>query len=203
LDIDVKQMMRNCLIPALLLLAIPSSAFAQTSVTLEPATARFTYFPSPEGPGIPGGVPDPFELHFGMQGTFVVEELPNNTGDITQANFILLGNDAAFQNDPARRAAIEETARQILLDAMFSVERGPPLDRTVFRAGFPPFGRDLTLEFFRQTLVRMDGGPDSRPVDGNGVLYTYPVPEPPARALLLIACACGGIWRMVIVARRP
>ena len=203
MESDVKPMMRNCLISALFLLAIPLSAFAQTSFALEPATARFTYFPSPEGPGIPGGVPDPFELHFGIQGTFVVEELPNDMGDITQANFILLGNELAFQNDPARRAAIEETARQILLSAMFSVERGPPLDRTVFRADFPGLGRDLTLEFFRQTLVRMDGGPDNRAADGIGVLYSYPIPEPAARALLLIACACGGIWRMLMMARHP
>jgi hypothetical protein len=188
-------MKRNCLILALFLIAIPSSAFAQTSVTLDPATARFTYFPSPEGPGIPGGVPNPFELHFGMQGTFVIEELPNNAGDITQANLILVGNDAAFQNDPARRAKIEESARRILLDAMFSVERGPPLDRTAFRAAFPPFGRDLTLEFFRQTLQQMDGGPDTRAVDGDGVLYTYPIPEPATIVLLLALCACSGIWR--------
>ena len=81
----------------------------------DPATARFTYLASPEGPGVPGGLPNAYVLHFGMQGMFTITELPNNEGDITQADFILVGNEAAFQNNPEGRAWIEATARQILL----------------------------------------------------------------------------------------
>jgi len=195
-------MKRDCLIAAVISLAISSPSYAQFTVPLDPATARFTYFPSPEGPGVPGGVPDPFELHFGMQGMFTLEELPNQ-GDITQADFILLGNEAAFQNDPARRAQLEETARQILLTAMFSVEHGPPMDRTVFRADFNDFGPDLVLEFFRQTLVRMEGGPDQRPVDGQGFQYSYPIPEPATVVLILAACTCAGLWAVMRRAGDP
>jgi hypothetical protein len=191
-------MKRHCLIAAVISLAISHSLFAQYIVTLDPATARFTYFPSGEGPGVPGGVPSAYELHFGMQGMFTIEEQPNDQGDITQAAFVLLGNEAAFQNNPQRRAQLEETSRQILLTAMFDVERGPPMDRTVFRSGDD--GPDLVLEFFRQTLVRMDGGPDQRPVDGEGFLYSYPIPEPGTLLLVLVGGSCAGLiafarWR--------
>jgi hypothetical protein len=167
---------------------LSSYSFAQMTVGLDPATARFTYLPSPEGPGVPGGIPDAYVLHFGMQGMFTITELPNNQGDITQADFILLGNETAFQNNPQRRAQLEATARQILLDTAFTVERGPPLDRTVFRGDIA--GPDLVLEFFRQSLVRMEGGPDQRPVDGEGFQYSYPIPEPGTPAMFLAACFC-------------
>ena len=126
-----------------------------------------------------------------MQGSFTLEELPTGHGDITAADFVLVGNEAAFQGDPADRASVEENARQILLTAMFDIERGPPLDRTVFRAEFEGLGNDLVLEFFRQTLVSMDGGPELTAVDGPGYRYTYPVPEPTTVLLLGAACACG------------
>jgi hypothetical protein len=113
-----------------------------------------------------------------------------DVGKITTADFILLGNELAFQNNPPRRAQLEETSRQILLTAVFAVEHGPPLDRTVFRADVS--GPDLVLEFFRQQLVRMDGGPDLRPVDGEGFLYSYPVPEPATALLLLGGCTFIG-----------
>ena len=46
----------------------------------------------------------------------------------------------------------------------------------------------------------MEGGPDQRPVDGNGYQYTYPVPEPSAAPVLaLMACAGAALWP---VARR-
>jgi hypothetical protein len=65
------------LLTMLFCLAAPSFVAAQFTVNLDPATARFTYFPSTDGPGIPEGVPFPFELHFGMQGSFTIEELTN------------------------------------------------------------------------------------------------------------------------------
>ena len=65
-------MTRYCLIAALVWFARPSALFAQFSVGLDPATARFTYFPSGEGPGVPGGVPSAYELHFGMQGLLTI-----------------------------------------------------------------------------------------------------------------------------------
>jgi hypothetical protein len=178
----------------LVALMLPSALFAQFTVSLDPATARFTYFPPSFGPGIPGGVPNQYELHFGMQGMFTMEELPGNQGDITQADFVLLGNDAAFQGNPTERALVEQTARQILLNTMFTAEHGPPKDRTVFRGDVS--GPDLVIEFFRSTLVRMEGGPDIRPVDGPAYQYTYPIPEPGTLALLLAGCACAALWRV-------
>jgi hypothetical protein len=176
-------------------LAAPSLVSAQFTVNLDPATARFTFNPPSEGPGIPEGVPFPFELHFGMQGSLTIEELPNNQGDITQAAFTLVGNDALLQNDPQRWAGIEEYARFLLLESVFSVEHGPPLDRTVFRAQFDDFfGDDLVLEFFRDTLVRMEGGPDYRPSDGHAARYTFPIPEPGGFMTALAACSWAGFW---------
>ena len=188
-------MTRYCLIAAVLCLAVPTGSQAQFTVPLDPATARFTYFPSFEGPGVPGGVPNAYELHFGMQGMLMAEEQADSLGRITQADFVLLGNEAAFATNPQGRAQLEETSRQILLTAEFAVEHGPPLDRTVFRADVD--GPDLVLEFFRQQLVRMDGGPDQRPVDGNGYQYTYPVPEPSAVALLTLMAFAGAGLRPV------
>ena len=181
-------MKRYCLIAALVCFAHPSLLLAQFTVALDPATARFTYFPSGEGPGVPGGVPSAYELHFGMQGMLTAEEQTDDRGRVTQADFVLLGNEAAFAGNPQRRAQLEETSRQILLTAIFTVQHGPPLDRTEFRADVD--GPDLVLEFFRQQLVRMDGGPDQRPVDGEGFRYSYSVPEPAAPLLLLGGCAC-------------
>jgi hypothetical protein len=194
-------MKHTFLFAALLALAVPSPLFAQYVVTLDPATARFTYFPSAEGPGVPGGVPNAYMLHFGMQGMFTLDEQANQ-GDITQADFTLVGNEAAFQGNPANRAFIEESARQILLSAMFTAEHGPPLDRTVFRAQFPGIGQDLVLEFFRQTLVSMDGGPELTMVDGPGYRYTYPVPEPATVVLILAASALCVVSRGIQVRRR-
>jgi len=182
------------LIAALLVITSPSWLFAQFVVSLDPATARFIYFPPSFGPGIPGGVPSEYELHFGMQGMFTLEQLPNNQGDITETDIVLLGNEAAFQGNPAGRAQIQETARQILLNTLFTAERGPPLDRTVFRGDVS--GPDLVLEFFRQSLVSMHGGPDLRPVDGAGYQYAYPVPEPSAMALLLAGGTFAAAWRI-------
>jgi hypothetical protein len=186
-------MKRILLTAALIALTLPSALFGQFVVTLDPATARLTYFPPSFGPGIPGGVPNEYELHFGMQGMFTLDELPGNQGDITQADLVLLGNDAAFQGNAAGRAQVQETARQILLNTMFTAEHGPPLDRTVFRGDVS--GPDLVIEFFRNTLVRIEGGPDTRAADGPGYQYTYPIPEPSAVALLLAGCACAVVSR--------
>jgi hypothetical protein len=184
-------MKRHLFLAALVYCALSSALFAQYDVTLDPATARLVYLPGAEGSGVPGGLPDPFMLHFGMNGMLTIEE-QGNTGKITLADFVLVGNEAAFQNNPQDRARIEETSRQILLTAMFTVERGPPLDRTLFRADVT--GPDLELEFFRQTLVRMDGGPDLPPIDGEGFRYVYPVPEPGVVMFVLAAFGCGGAW---------
>ncbi len=166
------------------LLALPSALFAQYDVMLDPATARLVYLPGAEGSGVPGGLPNPFLLHFGMYGMLTIEE-QGNTGKITTADFVLVGNEAAFQNNPQDRARIEDISRQVLLTAMFTVEHGPPMDRTLFRADVT--GPDLELEFFRQTLVRMEGGPDLPPIDGEGFRYVYPVPEPGAIMFVLAA----------------
>jgi hypothetical protein len=188
--------MKRHLLPAALIAvvhwALPSALFAQYEVVLDPATARLIYLASSEGPGIPGGLPNPYMLHFGMDGMLRIDEQQGNTGKVTLADFVLVGNEAAFQNDPQKRARIEDTSRQILLTAMFTVERGPPLDRTLFRADVA--GPDLEIEFFRQTLVRMAGGPDLRLTDGDGFQYVYPVPEPGALAFIVAACCCGGAW---------
>jgi hypothetical protein len=194
-------MNRVIFIAALIWVFHPSSSLAQTTVTLEPATARFAYFAAAEGSGIPGGVPNNYELHFGIQGTFTIQELAGNQGDVTAADFVLLGNDAAFLNDPAGRAQVEAFARSLLLDSMFSVERGPPLDRTIFRAEFDGFGPDLEIEFFRQSLVRMAGGPDALIIDGPGGRFSYPIPEPATVAWLLSACFCAVLCRVVRITR--
>jgi hypothetical protein len=188
-------MRRLCLIAAVICLATPILSVAQLNLTLSADTARFVYFPPPRGSGVAGGVPSPFELHFGIQGSFVLTDLPGDQGDITQANFTLVGNETALANDPQLRADLETTAEQLLLSAPFTIERGPSLDRTVYRAPFVE-GRELELEFFRQTLVRMEGGPDSRPVDGPAFQYQYPVAEPANLVLGLVGGASIGIIGM-------
>jgi hypothetical protein len=194
-------MNRSFCLGTLIWLTTVPPLFAQIDVPLDPATAGFIYFPSAEGPGIPGGVPNPYQLHFGLQGMFRIEHQPVDVAKITQANFVLVGNDAAFQNDPQARAELELRARETLLSAIFDIEVGPPLDRTVYRAPFP-FGPDLEIEFFRQTLVRMAGGPDSTPIDGVGLRYVYPIPEPATVTLLVAACTGGGLW-VIVRRRRP
>jgi hypothetical protein len=194
-------MSRSRYLGTLIWLTTVSSLFAQIDVPLDPATAGFIYLPSAEGPGIPGGAPNPYELHFGLQGMFRIEHQPIDVAKITQANFVLVGNDAAFQNDPRARAEIELRARETLLSATFDIELGPPLDRTVYRALFE-FGPNLEIEFFRQTLVHMDGGPDSAEIDGVGLRYVYPIPEPATVTLLVAACAGAGLWAIVRT-RRP
>jgi hypothetical protein len=187
----------------LIWIVLPSLSCAQTTVALDPASARFAYFAAAEGSGIPGGVPNNFRLHFGVQGTFTIQELAGDQGEATEADFVLVGNDAALQNKPQIRAEIEAFARSLLLDSMFSLQRGPPLDRTVFRAEFDGFGPDLEIEFFRQTLVRMEGGPEFRPVDGPGGQFAYPIPEPLTVTLILSAGFCAVLCRIGRVTPGP
>jgi hypothetical protein len=139
-------------------------------------------------------------LHFGMNGMLTIEEQQGNTGKVTKADFVLVGNEAAFQNDPQDRARIEQISRDILMTAMFAVEYGPPMERTVFRADVA--GPDLVLEFFRNTLVHMEGGPDRTLIDGEGFLYAYPVPEPGALAFVVAACCGVGVWWASACSRR-
>jgi hypothetical protein len=166
-------------------------------VNVSPKNARILYIPGAEGVGLPGCLPDAYHCVFGLELALVFKvDVPSAVAQVSTLK--LHGNDAAFADHPEERLLIEDAAAVLLRDAIFNVEHGPPLDRTVFTAEFPM--SDLNFEFFRQSLVAISGGPELTAVNGTGYVFSYPVPEPESWmltslvGLVMLAC-CAGKWR--------
>src|SRR5688572_14438099 len=74
--------------------ATAAADLTQTTYLIHPG-GQYTYKPSPEGPGIPGGVPNAFELDFGIGGTFVYEfDTAGPTARLFHLDLVLTGNQA-------------------------------------------------------------------------------------------------------------
>jgi len=159
--------------------------------------STYTYKPSPEGPGIPGGQPSAYELDFGVGGTFTVEyDRMADTARLLNVELVLTGNEAVQMNPP--NAFVPVTADRVedwlearpLFHNLFVLA---PWDQ--YQAEDPP---GLYLFDFLQGSVRLEGGYDHTPADGDAMLFDInageqPIPEPGALALAGIALTLAAV----------
>src|SRR6185295_10004795 len=96
-------LMRLAVVIGVLGVTVSFAAGATVQYAISPGSS-YVYFPSQRGPGIPGGVPNAYELQFGVTGTFSL----NFSKDMTSVSFVdaalgLTGNEAV-QSDPSNNS---------------------------------------------------------------------------------------------------
>ncbi len=149
---------------------------------------QYTYLPSPEGPGIPGGMPSAYELDFGVTGLFSVE-YGDATARLVDVDLMLVGNEPVQANPPGLALVTGERVSTWLESRRFvQLPVGAPF---VYADDvFPTF----TLTDFLNGTVSLGGGYDSTPADGIGVdfqLNATLIPEPASWLLAGLALAIG------------
>lgn len=179
-------------IVAISLLVLFVTRSAQAVVTQAPyninSVGHYGYQPSPEGPGIPGGAPNNYQLNFGLSGTFTFElDTAGPTARLLDLNLVLTGNEAiqAAPGDfhPVTADRVEawlasQTFVQDLIGGMLHFESSsvPGL-----KLGAGP-GRGLGVS----------GGFNHTPADGTAMQFHFGairVPEPASAALLALYAA--------------
>lgn len=144
---------------------------------------QYTYLPSPEGPGIPGGMPSAFELDFGVSGLFSIE-FGDMTARFLDVDLTLLGNEAVQSNPPGLALVTADRVGSWLEERRFNqLPVAGPFD--VYADEMFP---SLMLTDFLNGMVLLDGGFDFRRVDGNGVDFTLSATIIPEPAGCLLAC---------------
>jgi hypothetical protein len=152
---------------------------------------QYTYLPSPEGPGIPGGMPTAYELDFGVTGLFSVE-YGDATARLVDVELMLVGNETVQTNPPGLALVTGERVSTWLEDRRFiQLPVGAPFDVYADET-FPA----LRLTDLLNGTVSLQGGFDSTPADGIGVnfqLNATLIPEPESLLLagLAVAIALG------------
>jgi len=155
--------------------------------------ATYTYKPSPEGPGIAGGMPSAFELDFGVAGTFAVEyDRMAFTARLLNLDLVLTGNEAVQMNPPAFTPVTADRVEEFLVARLFdNLFVAAPLDQYQERTY-----DNFYLYDFLQGAIRLQGGFDVTPVDGPAMLFDASaqlIPEPVAAALLGVALALAAV----------
>jgi hypothetical protein len=166
--------------------AAPAAAdITQTTYLIHPG-GQYTYKPSPEGPGIPGGSPNAFELEFSIGGTFVYElDTAGPTARLVNLDLVLTGNQA-IQAAPPPGARVTADRVEEYLAAHTFVED--------FIGGLLHL-ESSTHEGLKLTdglngNLAINGGFDNTPADGTGLLFGFSalaIPEPPGIALVATA----------------
>ena len=154
---------------------------------------QYTYLPSPEGPGIPGGMPSAYELDFGVTGLFSVE-YGDATARLVDVDLMLIGNEPVQANPPGLALVTGERVATWLEDRRFiRLPLGAPFDVYADET-FP----NLRLTDLLNGTVSLQGGFDSTPADGIGVdfqLNATLIPEPASLLLAGAAAAIGLVWQ--------
>jgi hypothetical protein len=178
-------------IAAALLLLVLAAAPAAAAVTqqlyqINPG-GDYQYFPSPEGPGIPGGMPDNFQLDFGIGGTFTYEfDTAGPTARLLNLNLFLIGNEAIQAAPPAAARVTADRVETYLASHTFVTDFIGGLVH--LESSTHP---NLKLTDLVNGNLAIFGGYDNRPVDGDGLNFQFSaraVPEP-ASVLLFTAAA--------------
>lgn len=151
----------------------------------------FVYFPSPEGPGIPGCAPNDGRCDFGISGTISVD---TNATTLTfqSADFSLSGNQS-IQDSPPYASALVTGAKvnSVLVDEVMLLSL-LSIDGNTRTYGAPAIGFNLEAAITGDEL-RLTGGRDDTPSDGDGYTFdvaTTLVPEP-GGSCLFAWCLCG------------
>jgi hypothetical protein len=165
--------------------ASAEAAVTQTTYQINPG-GIYQVFPSDFGPGIPGGMPSPYQLDFGIGGTFVYElDSVGPTARLLNLNLVLTGNEAIQASEPPGTQVTPEGAEAYLASHTFVED---------------VIGALLYLESSRHPGLKLidtltgglsvSGGYDSRPVDGGALQLQFSateIPEPSSMAVVAAA----------------
>jgi len=172
------------------LLAFVATAPARAVVTQTPyqinGGGQYEYKPSPEGPGIPGGVPSNYELDFGIGGTFTYElDSAGPTARLLSLNLFLTGNEAIQAAPPIVAPVTADRVEAYLASHIFVED---------FIGGLLHLESStvpaLKLSDGLNGNIAILGGYDHTPADGDGVqfqLSAHKIPEPTAACLMCAA----------------
>lgn len=162
---------KRALLTGLLLLMAIADADAgvmRTMYQIDPG-GHYTYKPSPEGSGIPGGAPNAYELDFGIAGTFVYElDLANSTARFHDLNLTLTGNESIQANPPTLTQVTADRVADYLAGQQFVED---------FIGGLlhlkSSTSDDLKLTDGLNGNIMLHGGFDATPADGVGLLFNF------------------------------
>jgi hypothetical protein len=177
----------------LLLTAAPAAAAVTQQLYQINPGGDYQYFPSPEGPGIPGGVPNDFQLDFGIGGTFIYEfDTAGPTARLLDLNLFLAGNEAIQAAPPPFGRVTADRVETYLASHAFVTDFIGGLVH--LESSTHP---NLKLTDSVNGNLAIFGGSDARPVDGDGLNFQFSAraaPEP-ANVLLITTAALAMLRR--------
>jgi hypothetical protein len=177
----------------LLLAAAPAAAVVTQQLYLINPGGDYQYFPPPEGPGIPGGVPNDFQLDFGIGGTFTYEfDTAGPTARLLNLNLFLTGNEAIQAAPPPFGGVTADRVETYLASHTFVTDFIGGLVH--LESSTHP---NLKLTDGVNGNLAIFGGFDLRPIDGEGLNFQFSaraIPEP-ASILLFTTSALAIIRR--------
>lgn len=182
------------LVASLLFLALTATAaraaVTQTTYQINPG-GLYEYKPSGWTP-IPGGVPSPSELDFGIAGTFTYElDTTAKTARLLNLDLRLTGNEAIQAAPPALTPVTSERVEAWLASQLFVEDFIGGLLH--LKSSTRP---NLKLTDGLNGNLSLIGGYDATPVDGDAIRFNFSavaVPEPAAATLMAIALAVGTV----------
>ncbi|MGI9427284.1 MAG: PEP-CTERM sorting domain-containing protein [Bythopirellula sp.] len=168
--------------------AITLLMFTMTSLPAQTfeisSQSGYVYFPPGLGPGIPGCLANNYRCDFGITGSVTVAADATSL-TFTAANFQLAGNQAIQDDPPALAAVTGSAAADLLVNDVGTL----PLESDT--AGVRVYEMQLGFTPLTVTIdggqLRVQGGRDNTPVDGDGYTFdlaTTEVPEPSVTCLL-------------------
>jgi hypothetical protein len=176
-------------LPLLLLTATNlTAAVTQSTYRINPG-GQYEYKPSP-WVGIPGGSPSPFELDFGIGGTFTYQlDTTAQTARLLNLDLTLTGNEPIQAAPPASVPVTAERVEAWLASQLFVEDFIGGLLH--LESSTRP---NLKLTDALNGNLTLVGGYDSTPVDGDGIHFNFSavaIPEPAAATLMAVAMAFG------------
>jgi hypothetical protein len=180
------------------LLAVSVAAPAGAVVTQTPyeinGGGQYQYRPSPEGTGIPGGMPTDYVLNFGIGGTFVYElNTAGPTARLLNLNLVLTGNEAIQAAPPAFPPVTADRVEAYLAGQLFIED---------FIGGLLHLESStvpgLKLTDGLNGNIAINGGYDHTPFDGDGIQFQFSASVVPEPTTLWLAAAAA----LAVVRRR-
>ncbi|BBO31994.1 hypothetical protein [Lacipirellula parvula] len=178
----------TCLLFVALTAAPARAAVTQTTYRINPG-GQYEYKPSP-WIGIPGGVPSPFELDFGIGGTFIYElDATAKTARLLNLDLSLNGNEAIQTQSPTPGLVNAPNIERFLNSRLFVED---------FLGGLLHLKSsdysNLKLTDSLNGNLTLLGGFNNTPADGDGVFFNFSavaIPEPTAATLVALASIVG------------
>jgi hypothetical protein len=170
----------------LMLIAAPAAAVVTQTPYQVNLGGAYQYLPSQFGPGIPGGVPNNYQLDFGIGGAFVYElDSAGPTARLLNLNLFLTGNEPIQAAPPVASPVTADRVETYLASHAFVEDFIGGLLH--LKSSIHP---NLKLTDGLNGHIAIRGGYDNRPADGDGLQFEFSavaVPEPAGVALLAAA----------------